>query len=345
MVLFYLFSGAAAGLAVVWTVSAVMLRYPTFPNRRKQVHRPFFDVKTIAHRGGRETTPENTLVALENGWACCDAIELDVWLTSDEVVVIHHDGTFDRVSGKPGHVSTTKFSELPQIHRKPSDGWEQGSMHAHAPTQSEPIPTFQQVLELMDRVKSGGKTPCMIIEFKQDSQLLIDRVHEMLEARGLTRSGTVTWFSLKDNINRKLKHKDNMMPNIASVIQLLKIVLLHAVGILPLVDMLRSNDEAVMVGLTTQTVKVQQVDQYVPFLRNAPVMLKQPVANFINGLFRSPQLFRYFVGRGVPVLTLNANTTDGVAMAYALHTTAVLTDRPEWIVDALDVSKLENLTK
>ncbi len=47
----------------------------------------------IAHRGGREHTPENTLIAFENSSnGVADCLELDVWLTKDNEVVVFHDG-------------------------------------------------------------------------------------------------------------------------------------------------------------------------------------------------------------------------------------------------------------
>ena len=46
----------------------------------------------IAHRGGAQLMPENTLAAFEDAVARgCDGAELDVQLTSDGVVVVHHD--------------------------------------------------------------------------------------------------------------------------------------------------------------------------------------------------------------------------------------------------------------
>jgi glycerophosphoryl diester phosphodiesterase len=46
----------------------------------------------IAHRGGAQLMPENTLAAFADAMARgCDGTELDVQLTSDGVAVVHHD--------------------------------------------------------------------------------------------------------------------------------------------------------------------------------------------------------------------------------------------------------------
>ena len=49
-------------------------------------------VLNIAHRGGAQLMPENTLAAFSDALARgCDGVELDVQLTRDGVVVVHHD--------------------------------------------------------------------------------------------------------------------------------------------------------------------------------------------------------------------------------------------------------------
>ena len=46
----------------------------------------------IAHRGGAQLMPENTLAAFADALARgCDGVELDVQLSRDGAVVVHHD--------------------------------------------------------------------------------------------------------------------------------------------------------------------------------------------------------------------------------------------------------------
>ena len=53
----------------------------------------------FAHRGGAALRPENTLAAFDNGLALgADGLELDVHLSRDGVVVVHHDATLDRTT-------------------------------------------------------------------------------------------------------------------------------------------------------------------------------------------------------------------------------------------------------
>src|SRR3954466_15068799 len=46
----------------------------------------------IAHRGGAQLMPENTMAAFQDALARgCDGVELDVQLTRDGAAVVHHD--------------------------------------------------------------------------------------------------------------------------------------------------------------------------------------------------------------------------------------------------------------
>ncbi|HEX4270573.1 MAG TPA: phosphatidylinositol-specific phospholipase C domain-containing protein, partial [Rhizomicrobium sp.] len=46
----------------------------------------------IAHRGGAQLMPENTLAAFADALARgCDGVEMDVQISRDGAVVVHHD--------------------------------------------------------------------------------------------------------------------------------------------------------------------------------------------------------------------------------------------------------------
>ena len=50
--------------------------------------------RIIAHRGGASLWPENTLMAFDQALRLgCDGLELDLQLTKDDVLVVHHDAT------------------------------------------------------------------------------------------------------------------------------------------------------------------------------------------------------------------------------------------------------------
>jgi len=77
---------------------------------------PFFSSARpliFAHRGGSALAPENTLAAFDNGLALgANGLELDVHLSRDGVVVVHHDGSLDRTTNLRGPVAERTAGEL-----------------------------------------------------------------------------------------------------------------------------------------------------------------------------------------------------------------------------------------
>jgi glycerophosphoryl diester phosphodiesterase len=72
------------------------------------VHHPFFAraAAVFAHRGGSALAPENTLAAFDRGAALgADGLELDVHLSRDGVVVVHHDRRLERTTNLHGAVA------------------------------------------------------------------------------------------------------------------------------------------------------------------------------------------------------------------------------------------------
>ena len=84
---------------------------PTFPwgATSSSAGRPL----AFAHRGGSALAPENTLAAFDNGLALgADGLELDVHLSRDGVVVVHHDRDLERTTTLTGAVAGRTAAEL-----------------------------------------------------------------------------------------------------------------------------------------------------------------------------------------------------------------------------------------
>jgi glycerophosphoryl diester phosphodiesterase len=80
------------------------VRHPFFVSRRPLV---------FAHRGGSALAPENTMAAFDNGLAHgADGLELDVHLSRDGKVVVHHDRTLDRTTRLRGPIADRTSGEL-----------------------------------------------------------------------------------------------------------------------------------------------------------------------------------------------------------------------------------------
>jgi glycerophosphoryl diester phosphodiesterase len=77
---------------------------------------PFFAAErplVFAHRGGSALAPENTMAAFDRGASLgADGLELDVHLSRDGIVVVHHDRTLDRTTALRGPVAARTADEL-----------------------------------------------------------------------------------------------------------------------------------------------------------------------------------------------------------------------------------------
>src|SRR3954471_7388412 len=83
------------------------MRYPFFAASRPLV---------FAHRGGSALKPENTIAAFDNGMAIgADGLELDVHLSADGRVVVHHDRALERTTTLGGPVVARTAAELTAV--------------------------------------------------------------------------------------------------------------------------------------------------------------------------------------------------------------------------------------
>jgi len=127
----------------------------------------------IAHRGGAQLMPENTLAAFADALARgCDGAELDVQLTSDGVAVVHHDFRLKpglaRKDGvwltEPGpRIKDLSLEELRQFDVGTAKaGSAYARTHPLLKPASAPIPTLQEVLALSRRF-------LLLVELKCDT--------------------------------------------------------------------------------------------------------------------------------------------------------------------------------
>lgn len=90
-------------------------------------------VEIIAHRGASRERPENTVAAFVRAAELgADAVELDVHLTADRVLVVHHDATLHHAPDRAGggrEIGSLTVDELSAFRVK-----------------GEPIPTLEEVI-------------------------------------------------------------------------------------------------------------------------------------------------------------------------------------------------------
>ena len=121
-------------------------------------------VEIIAHRGmgqGRvqpDAPPENTLAAVRAAWeAGADAVEIDVRLTLDDELIVIHDATTDRTTGRSLRVAAARMEEL----RALSAGSWKGAAWA-----CEKLPTL---LEVLATIPAGKR---LFVELKAGPEIV-----------------------------------------------------------------------------------------------------------------------------------------------------------------------------
>lgn len=100
-------------------------------------------------------------------------IELDVWLTADNQVVVHHDKTLSRMTqgNCNEEVAGINYHELPKL-APPAE--QQHQIDAHEYTDCYYVPTLENVL-----IALATSDVSVIIEFKDSQDELIKQVRGM----------------------------------------------------------------------------------------------------------------------------------------------------------------------
>jgi glycerophosphoryl diester phosphodiesterase len=134
-----------------------------------------------AHRGGAALRPENTIAAFDHGMACgADGLEFDVHLSSDGVVVIHHDATLDRTTSGRGRLAQRTAAELAALDA--SCNFRDGSGAFPYRGRGFGIPTLREVLhryphaQLIVELKLDGPTLARAVVAEIRSAHAVDRV-------------------------------------------------------------------------------------------------------------------------------------------------------------------------
>ncbi len=122
----------------------------------------------FAHRGGARIGPENTIVGFDRGLAAgADGLELDVHLSRDGIVVVHHDDRLERTTRGTGLVANRTAAELAALD----------------------VPTLREVL---GRYPTAG----IIIELKESSTALASAVVREIRTAGAVERVCLGSFSL-----------------------------------------------------------------------------------------------------------------------------------------------------
>ena len=138
-----------------------------------------------AHRGGAALAPENTIAAFDRGMAAgADGLELDVHLSRDGLVVVHHDDLLDRTTNGRGPVSALTADELARL-----DAGYQFTADGQFPFRGQGIgvPRLEEVVRRYPDAQ-------LIIEMKDDTAALAEAVVAVLRKAGALERAALASF-------------------------------------------------------------------------------------------------------------------------------------------------------
>ena len=203
-------------------------------------------VQVVAHRGSSASKAEHTLdayeLALEEG---ADALECDVRLTRDGVLVCVHDRRIDRVSDGRGVLSTLELAELNDLDfaswkARQHDplleaAWEEAD---HDPERRSVL-TLERLLQLaLDRRTPAGKQVELHIETKHPTRYggLVERsLVELLSRYGLAAplSRSVSPVTVMSFAATSLRRVHVMAPLLPTVFLMERVPVRYRDGRLP----------------------------------------------------------------------------------------------------------------
>jgi glycerophosphoryl diester phosphodiesterase len=156
----------------------------------------------VAHRGGAKEFTENTIEAFQRaGKLGAVAIETDIRLTKDGVVVIYHDDQVGRVEGMPFGtkgplVADVTYAEMTAKALKPV-GEDKGGRK---------IPTFKDVLDKVPTVLLNVELKrCPRFDELVDKTIAILKIHPAIDRVVLEPPDLVTAQKLREGLGNKLK--------------------------------------------------------------------------------------------------------------------------------------------
>jgi glycerophosphoryl diester phosphodiesterase len=127
----------------------------------------------IAHAGGEGLGPSNSIEAMRASMSAgADVLDADLWMTTDGVIVAHHDRSLEATTGERGFIDERSFAELQSLDLRA--GWT-----------GEPIEQPVRIPSL-DQVLSEFPTTLISLEIKQSAPSLAETLCEALERHSAT---------------------------------------------------------------------------------------------------------------------------------------------------------------
>ena len=134
----------------------------------------------FAHRGGSALAPENTLAAFDRGLKLgADGLELDVHLSRDGVVFVHHDRALERTTNLRGALADLTSGELARAdaghHFRQSDAFPCRGLGIGVPTLAQVLTRYRDVPVIVELKVNSAELAAATIDVIRRADA-VDRV-------------------------------------------------------------------------------------------------------------------------------------------------------------------------
>lgn len=257
-----------------------------------------YQPQVIAHRGASADSAEHTLGAYQKALAeGADGLECDVRLTADGHLVLLHDRDLRRTAASRGTVSTLDLRDLDQLDFAAwKNPWR--DLDDEAPEEDPALRRVVTLRTLLETVADQDRRVEVAIETKHPTRysgLVERRLAEMLAEFGWTGA---------DSPARMMSFSINAVARMKRLTPRLPLV--------NLVDTKRG---------------WRQVRELVPAQR-----IIGPGVGFLR---EHRKIARKLAASGHPLHVWTVNTEDDLALCESLGVSAVITDKPAFILDLL----------
>ena len=172
-------TGIALAMVTAWPTPAPV-SHPYFAELQRAA------VENIAHGGGQGHAPPNTLEALQLADAMgADVLEIDLQITKDGVLVLHHDDTLDRITDMKGPIADKTWAEL----QKADSGYHtvidgqlfrgKGVKIARLEQAFTRFPSKRWVIEIKNDTEAASNRLCALIsQFNETNRVIVASFHD-----------------------------------------------------------------------------------------------------------------------------------------------------------------------
>jgi glycerophosphoryl diester phosphodiesterase len=161
-------------------------------------------VKIIAHRGASYMAPENTVASAKLAWKYkADAVECDIWLSKDTMIICSHDANTKRTTGQDLIISETSSVVLRTLNA--GSFMDEKYRGQKLPFLSELIKTVPAGKELVIEIKCGSEVlPFLKREVSMDKKnriftLICFDLQTIVEAKKVFPGNSCYWLCSKSD--------------------------------------------------------------------------------------------------------------------------------------------------